>query len=404
MSKIYLFENHEVLNLEPIVLTRPAFELRCGTYTFYERIRKAFPQVAIELIVRPELKELTKYLYPNIRVNPDQVEEGLWILGNVLWTKNDIELISNKEYPTYYSNEKLVAAYLDKNIGNNWLKNGGPVRNKLTDHPKSSEIKSKVITYLWDAVNLIDEAIVQDKTDFLPKPGPLDKVNIKNVVIKNASDVFIESIEQISPNVVIDATNGPVIISKNVTVNSFSVLEGPLFIGAGSQVKPHTCLKKCIIGPGCKVGGEISSTIFQGWSNKVHYGFVGNSYIGQWVNFGAGTTTSNLKNNYQPVNVTVNNKVIKTEELFIGLFAGDYTTFAIGSVLNTGTNIGPGCNIVNKGFPSKRIKPFTWLINGKQMKTKQTKFFQFAETIQKRRGKALAKAEHDLLLYILHNQ
>jgi len=402
MSKLYIFENHEVLKLEPIVLTRPVFDLRCGAYTFYERIRNSFPQADIELIVRPELEELTKYLYPNIRVNSDQVEEGLWILGNVLWTKNDLELIAKKDYQVYCNQGKLVAAYLSKDLGNSWLKLGGPVKNKLTEHPKSSAIKSKVIAYLWDAVNLIDEAMANDRVNFVS--SPLDNINIENVIEKNTSDIYLESVEHISPNVVIDATNGPVIISKNVKINSFSVLEGPLFIGERTQIMPHTYLKKSIIGPVCKVGGEISSTIIQGWSNKVHYGFIGNSYIGQWVNFGAGTTTSNLKNNYQPVNVVVNNKVVKTNELFIGLFAGDYTTFAIGSILNTGTNIGPGCNIVNNGFPSKSIKPFTWLINSKRMKTKQAKFFQFAESIQKRRGKSLEKAEHDLLLQILLNQ
>ena len=87
MRKIYVFENHEVLNLEPIVLTRPAFDLRCGAFTFFERIKNYFPDAEIELIVRNELKELTEELYPELIVNPQQVEEGLWILGNVYGLK-----------------------------------------------------------------------------------------------------------------------------------------------------------------------------------------------------------------------------------------------------------------------------------------------------------------------------
>ena len=402
MKKIYIYENHEVLNLEPVVLTRPAFDLRCGGFTFLERIQKAFPDAEIELIVRDELKMVTEELYPELTVNPAQVNEGLWILGNVLWSKEDLERISKKDYQFYYNNGVLTAAYLRKDIGNNWLKMGGPVKDKILACPTISEIKSKVIKYLWDAVNLIDDAIKVDKEYFSSidlKNKTLDGINLIN-----QNDIYIESPELINPGVVIDASNGPVIIAGNVKIKSFSLLQGPLFIGDNSVVQPNSFIRGSVIGPVCKIGGEISSSIIQGWSNKNHYGFLGNSYIGQWVNFGAGTTNSNLKNNYTAVNVTVNEDVIKTDELFIGLFAGDYTTFAIGTTLNTGTNIGPGCNIVTNGFPPKRLKPFSWFLNGKLKKTNETKFFTFAEAIQNRRGKSLSVAEKDLLTSILIKQ
>ena len=139
-------------------------------------------------------------------------------------------------------------------------------------------------------------------------------------------------------------------------------------------------------------------------SNKAHYGFLGNSYIGQWVNFGAGTTNSNLKNNYTPVNITINENVVKTNELSIGLFAGDYTTFAIGTTINTGTNIGPGCNIVSNGFPPKKLKPFTWFLNGRRINANETKFFKSAEVMQNRRGKSISKTEKKLLTRLLKKQ
>jgi len=399
MRKIYIFENHEVLNLEPIVLTRPAFNLRCGAYTFFERIRKFFPDADIELIVRNDLKELTEELYPNHVVNPTNIEEGLWILGNVLWTENDIKKISKKDYQFYYNDKVLTAAYLRKDIANNWMKMGGPVKDKILACPTINEIESKIIRYLWDAIGFIGNSLEIDKNDF--ESNKIDNDNIHLIGEKN---IFIKSPELIKPSVVIDATNGPVIISENVHINSHSLLQGPLFFGKDSVVQPHTFVRNCIIGPVSKIAGEISSSIIQGFSNKNHYGFLGNSYIGQWVNFGAGTTNSNLKNNYTPVNVTVNEKVIKTEELFIGLFAGDYTTFAIGTTLNTGTNIGPGCNVVTSGFPPKRLKPFTWYLNGKRMKANEIKFLESAEAMQNRRGKSLAEAEKFVLTNILRKQ
>ncbi len=399
MRKIYVYENHEVLNLEPIVLTRPAFDLRCGAFTFLERIQKSFPDSEIELIVRDELKTMTQELYPELTVNPKQVEEGLWILGNVLWLKDDIEKISKKDNQFYFNNGVLTAAYLRKDIGNNWLKMGGPVKDKILPCPTICEIESKVIKYLWDVVNLISETIQTDKEYF--KFINLKNKSLDGIHLINENNICVKSPELINPGVVLDASNGPVIIADNVKIDSFSIIRGPLFIGENSVVQPHSFIRGSVIGPVCKIGGEISSTIIQGWSNKAHYGFLGNAYIGQWVNFGAGTTNSNLKNNYTTVNVTVNDIVVKTDELFIGLFAGDYTTFAIGTTLNTGTNIGPGCNIVTNGFPPKRLKPFTWFLNGKRINTNEAKFFNSAEAIQNRRGKSLSEAEKDLLMRIL---
>ncbi|MFC1536155.1 putative sugar nucleotidyl transferase [Candidatus Neomarinimicrobiota bacterium] len=402
MRRIYVYENHEVLNLEPIVLTRPAFDLRCGAFTFLERIQKSFPDAKIELIVRNELKPITEELYPGLTVNPTQVEEGLWILGNVLWTKEDIEKISKKNYQFYYNDGELTAAYLRKDIGNNWLKMGGPIKDKILACPTISEIKSKVIKYLWDAVNLINVALEADKEYF--QSTNLNNKSLKGIHLINENDIYIKSPDLINPKVVIDASNGPVIIADNVKIQSFSLLQGPLYIGQDSVVQPQSFIRGSIIGPVCKIGGEISSTIIQGWSNKVHYGFLGNSYIGQWVNFGAGTTNSNLKNNYTAVNVTVNDNVVKTDELFIGLFAGDYTIFAIGTTLNTGTNIGPGCNIVTNGFPPKKLKPFTWFLNGRRMKTNETKFINTAEEMQSRRGKSISEAEKHLFTSLLTKQ
>lgn len=399
MRKIYIFENHEVLNLEPVVLTRPAFDLRCGAYSFFERIKKYFPDADIELIVRNELKELTEELYPNHVVNPQNVEEGLWILGNVLWTEDDINKISKKDYQFYYNDKVLTAAYLRKDIANNWMKMGGPVKDKILACPTISEIKSKIVRYLWDAIGLIGESLEYDKDNF-------DSKNIKqnDFHLINDKNIFIQSPELIKPTVVVDATNGPVIISENVQINSHSVLQGPLFIGNDSIIQPHSFIRNSIIGTACKIGGEISSTIIQGYSNKVHYGFLGNAYIGQWVNFGAGTNNSNLKNNYTPVNVTINDKVVKTEELFIGLFAGDYSTFAIGTTLNTGTNIGPGCNVVTNGFPPRKLKPFTWYLNGKRIMANEAKFIDTAEVMQNRRGKSLSEAELFVLTNLLRKQ
>ena len=128
--------------------------------------------------------------------------------------------------------------------------------------------------------------------------------NIKNIVIgeqKESNGSFKKY-----KNIVIDESEGPVIIQDNVVIEPFAYLKGPLIIDVGSKILSHSRIQNSIIGPGCKIGGEVSGTIFQGWSNKGHYGFLGDSFVGEWVNFGAGATNSNLKNNYK--SVLVNDK------------------------------------------------------------------------------------------------
>lgn len=402
MKKIYLYENNEVLNLEPLTLTRPVFDLRCGAFTFFERIRKIFPEAEIELFVRPEIAEITRELYPDCKVNPPQVEQGLWILGNVLWTDSDIERISKNAYEMYYIDGILSAAYLRKDIANNWLRMGGPVQGNILACPTISEMNSKVIRYLWDAIESIGNGINFDKEYY--KITNNEDIFPNGVHLINSDNIYISSPELVRPGVVIDATNGAVIIDDDVEIQPFSFLQGPIYIGKNSLIHSQTKIKASIIGPVCKIGGEISKTIIQGYTNKKHDGYLGNSYLGQWLNLGAGTSSSNLKNNYSTVNVTINKKLVETDELFIGLLAGDYCATAIGTLFNTGTNIGIACMVVNDGFPTKHLPSFTWYLNGKQHLYKFDKFIASAEAKQNRRGKSLSEAETSVLKRIFEKQ
>ena len=114
------------------------------------------------------------------------------------------------------------------------------------------------------------------------------------------------------------------------------------------------------IGPGCKIGGEIAETIVHGFSNKQHEGFVGHSYLGEWVNLGAGTDTSDLKNNYSTVRVRLHREIVDSGEMFVGLFMGDHSKCGIGTTFNTGTVVGTCCNIFGSDYPPKYIPSFLW--------------------------------------------
>jgi UDP-N-acetylglucosamine diphosphorylase/glucosamine-1-phosphate N-acetyltransferase len=179
-------------------------------------------------------------------------------------------------------------------------------------------------------------------------------------IVGSARDLFVGAGAQIRPGCVLDTGNGPIIIAENALV-SYSQLQGPLFVGRGSVVEGARLRPGTSLGPNCKAGGEISATIFQSRVNKAHDGFVGHTWAGRWVNFGAGATTSNLKNTYGTIRYQRDQStLIDTGAQFLGSLIGDHTKIGIMQGLTTGANIGAGCNIFGGGIAPKYIPSFSW--------------------------------------------
>ena len=196
----------------------------------------------------------------------------------------------------------------------------------------------------------------------------------------------IESSYSNIDNVVINESNGPVFISRSATVEPFVVLNGPVFIGNNCLIKSHSNISKSIINHDCKVKGEVHTSIFQPFSNKAHEGFLGHSFIASWVNLGAGTTTSNLKNNYSNVLVKWNGELIDTKSIFFGSIIGEHVKTSIGTNLNTGTVIEMGSNIVSQSFPPRFIPSFSFYYNGKISKITFEDFKDVASEAMSRRN------------------
>ena len=124
---IFVYEDLSAMNFDPISHTRATFDIRIGAETFIDRIQSIFPDSNISLIVRDELKNVTMERHPGFSVNPSSVQDGLWLLGNVIWDKVDMKLLLTANN-AFYSDKKLVGANLSKELGENWIKKDGPAQ------------------------------------------------------------------------------------------------------------------------------------------------------------------------------------------------------------------------------------------------------------------------------------
>lgn len=386
---IYVFEDQDFLDFSPISLTRAVFDIRFGQSTFLERIIKVFPGHSVSLIVRDDLKELISERYPKLDVNPNHFEEGLWVSGSVIWTRESAKLLS-AENTAFMKNNKVVAAKLSSSNASRWISNGGPLKSKLTN-VELKNIEVHQCNYLWDIIKFIKQTINDDASE-------LNSINIADYPktnLINPDKIFIKN-AKVMPGAMINAEKGSVIIEDKAVISGQTYIEGPVFIGANTLINPLTKIKNSIIGKKCKIGGEVESSIIQGYTNKAHEGHLGDSFLGEWINLGAGTSNSNLKNNYNSVKVSLNENLIDTNRVHIGCFIGDHVKTAIGTLINTGTVIGTASMISTYGFSPVNLPPFSWFINRNSEKMDFEKFVLTADKVKRRRKKNFTSIEKKL--------
>ena len=198
-----------------------------------------------------------------------------------------------------------------------------------------------------------------------------------------AHPIYVEQGAVVEPGVTFLTGSGPIFLANGCHIMAGSLLRGPVAIGAGATVKMGAKLyENTSIGPVCKVGGEVSGSIFHSYSNKGHDGFVGDSLIGQWCNLGADTNTSNLKNNYGTVKVThpVTGEKTDSGKQFLGTMMGDHTKTAINAMLNTGTVCGVSCNLLAGTVHPVALRSFRWVTDQENV---EYRFEKAAETMKR---------------------
>ncbi len=362
----------------PLTYTRCVAELRSGTFTGIERMQTQFPDARIYLHALPELMDVISGRY-SLPVN--EVPKGSTLLVNA------------RESLIFNTNDGNVHDTLPPELSNK-IMSGEPIDVQGNNAPES----------LWDIIHSNTETIEADVELWAKTHSILESPSLPNCTIINPENLFVHPTARIDSGVVLDCSEGPIIIEDGVRIMPHTTIMGPVFIGKNAIVKIGAKIYGgTSIGPVSKVGGEIENSIIQGFSNKQHDGYLGHSYLGLWVNLGAGTNTSDLKNDYSPVRVTIEGEEFNTNSLFVGLLMGDHSKSAIGTQFNTGTAIGVSCNIFSSGFPPKWIPNFSWVGENGVEPYRYEKAIEVAKTVMHRRDQELP-AEAEAMLRDLFNK
>jgi len=260
-----------------------------------------------------------------------------------------------------------------------WIVDEGARWEGPHDEGEAQEVDGILLHGAFDLLTALEHLLPADCADFVAAGG--DPIPDGSIVIGEPSEIVLLG-AFVEPGVVFDTRGGSIVLDEGAQVRSGARLEGPLYVG------PHTVVfggdvRGSVFGPHCRVRGEVSASLFHGYVNKAHDGFVGHSVLGPWVNFGAGTITSNLKNTYGTVRFEPGGVRIETDRQFLGSLVGDHAKTAIGTMLGTGTVIGAGANVFG-GAPPKYVPPFSWGATGSERLTEEG-FLRIAERVLPRR-------------------
>lgn len=342
--RICLFEDETVVELEPVSLTRPVFELRCGRGTLGDIQRHYFRHSSWSSVIRPYLVDIFRFQHPSVPVNDSRfLTEEPVVFVNGRWIPPENGFFDPSSSPLGEVNGELAYLITSPNQIRGVALVDLFVRfEELRKIHAPQEVGGKMAHHLWDLVSWNGEQIIRDWKSLAEGTtgGEMIPSGSAPALVGPAEHLVCHPSVQIDPMVVIDTRQGPVFLERDVIIGPFSRIEGPAVVGTGTQLQGINLRGGTTLGPQCRMGGEVEASIVQGYSNKYHDGFLGHSYLGEWINLGAGTQISDLRNDYGEIRVHVHGRLVRTCHNKIGSFLGDHTKSAIGTLLNTGTNAG----------------------------------------------------------------
>ena len=385
--------------LGPMTATRPAFGILTGALETQARIERVVGRTASALWCPNRLAGVVSELRPTVAVNPDRLADPACLLVNGRWAgtrfAQQVKALTHNQ-ALVQNDGQAVAVVLSADDALAYLRDGCAT---LPDRVCTVRVRDRaLIDRPW---HILDELPGNLASDLSSHEAPIFQSDQHpGVTAFGGHAIRVGAGARIMPSAVIDAEHGPVVIDAGAVINPLTVLQGPCYIGRDAVLVSHTSIRRnTVIGPGCKVGGEVSASIMHGYSNKAHQGYLGDSLVGAWVNLGAGTSTSNLKNTYGNIRVQLDGSTPAedTARTFLGSIIGDYVRTAIGSRLPTGAVIHPGCMIADTGWAPKLAMPLGFY-NGPQRRDYDTdKLIDTIKRAMARRDRRLSDAEQALV-------
>jgi UDP-N-acetylglucosamine diphosphorylase/glucosamine-1-phosphate N-acetyltransferase len=362
----------------PFAGVRPIAELRAGIWRVRERWEAAAGNDATAILGDHAAGFIDGDEPP---VLPPAVVDGPALVVTASFAPTGVALAPGPQ------DRRLTHA--GKTVG--WIVPAGARWSGADEKGAALEIEGVPLRGTYDLLTALETLLPGDCDDFMAAPN--DGVPEGSLVLGDpARLVCLGAV--VEPGVVFDVRHGAVVLDQGAEVRNGTRLEGPTYVGPGTKVLGGF-IRGSVLGPECRVRGEVAVSVFMGYANKAHDGFVGHSMVGHWVNLGAGTTTSNLKNTYGAVRLEIDGERIETGRLNVGSFFGDHAKTAIGTMLATGTVISAGANVFGRPTPPKFLPPFAWGCTGERMS--EDGFLRVAERVMARRNVELSPQRRESL-------
>jgi len=389
----------------PLALTRSTGDLRCGILKLRQRLQALIDDSEESIWIEDRLLALYRERHPDWNINQPAKAGELLVNSCLIPSAENIAMIKAiQPGEAIYEHDRLVASRPASPLPH--LCQAKERQRRGIGGVKEAEGKGMLFRHLADLVHASPELIRQDFEQFF-----YDKDNAfetePGVTVLDPYSVWIAEDVTLKPGVVLDASGGPIVIDEGAVVMPNAVLMGPCYIGKKSQIKigakiyPGTS-----IGPVCKIGGEVEDSIFQAYSNKQHDGFLGHSFVGEWVNLGADTNNSDLKNTYANVDFYSYEagQKIDSGSMFMGCVIGDHSKLGINCSINTGTVIGVGANLWGSPLIDGFIPDLSWGMANDLKSYRVPAFLWTANLVKERRNLQLGKAERELYLEIARSR
>lgn len=374
----------------PMVDLRPIFCVRSGAMTMLERIEALVGSPPHTWSSSMEDDLLSELCGLGANTIPD-VSTITIVNGRIGSPKILQEALGLSSAAAILDGEVLVAATLPGADVQGVLEHG-----KLPDSVQIIQSNGALVQRPWDMLDNLRSFLEFDLALLRESPGVACVLDSNAILVPGSvhllgdHPITASPGAMVAPGVVIDAQDGPVHLGVDSIIRPNAVLVGPCLIGDGTTIIEHALVKSTTsIGPVCKVGGEIGGSIIQGCSNKSHDGHLGDAYVGEWVNFGAGTTVSNLMNTYGEIitRLAPEHPRERTGRTYLGPILGDHVKMAIGTRLMTGTVLGTGTMVACSCPPPTTVGPLRWITDKGDRPYEMAKFADVMRTVMARRGR-----------------